>query len=54
MICKQTFETATKNGLGGVLKRLGKRLLMALGLSAAASPTDAAIHQKIFGSGFTM
>ena len=35
------------------LKPLAKNLLIPLGLTAAASATDAAIHKKIFGSGMT-
>ena len=35
------------------LKPLAKNLLIPLGLTAAASATDAAIHKKIFGSGVT-
>ena len=43
-----------KTGLSlmkNVLKSLAKSLLMPLGLTAAASATDAAIHKKMFGSG---
>ena len=36
-----------------VLKPLAKSVLIPLGLTAAASATDAAIHKKIIGSGFT-
>ena len=36
-----------------VLKPLAKNVLISLGLTAAASTTDAAIHEKIFGSGVT-
>ena len=36
-----------------VLKPLTKSVLIPLGLAAAASATDAAIHKKIFGSGRT-
>ena len=36
-----------------VLKPLGKSVLIPLGLIAAAAATDAAIHKKMFGSGFT-
>ena len=39
--------------IGNVLKPLAKSVLIPLGLSAAASATDAAIHKKIFGSGNT-
>ena len=34
-----------------VLKALAKSVLISLGLTAASSATDAAIHKKIFGSG---
>ena len=34
-----------------VLKPLAKNVLIPLGLTAAASATDAAIHKKMFGSG---
>ena len=37
-----------------VLKPLAKSVLIPLGLTAAASATDAAIHKKMFGSGVTM
>ena len=33
-----------------VLKPLAKSVLIPLGLTAAASATDAAIHRKMFGS----
>ena len=36
-----------------VLKPLAKSHLIPLELTAAASATDAAIHKKMFGSGFT-
>ena len=36
-----------------VLKLLVKRILIPLGLTAAASATDAGIHKKILGSGIT-
>ena len=39
--------------MGNVLKPLGKSVLIALGLTTATSATDAAIHKKMFGSGFT-
>ena len=39
--------------MGNVLKPLGKSVLIPLGLTTAASATDAAIHKKMFGSGFT-
>ena len=44
-----------KNGLPlikSVLKSLAKSVLMPLVLTAAASATDAAIHKKMFRSGF--
>ena len=37
--------------IGNVLKPLAKSALIPLGLTAAASATNAAIHKKIFGSG---
>ena len=42
-----------KTGLSlmkNVLKPLAKSVLIPLGLTAAASVTDAAIHKKMFGS----
>ena len=39
--------------IGNVLKPLAKSVLIPLGLTAAASATDAAIHKKIFRAGFT-
>ena len=39
--------------IGNVCKPLTKSVLIQLGLTAAASATDAAIHKKIFGSGTT-
>ena len=36
-----------------VLKTLAKSVLISLGLTAAASATYAAIHNKMFGSGTT-
>ena len=39
--------------IGNVLTPLAKRVLIPLGSSAAASATDATIHKKLFGSGFT-
>ena len=36
-----------------VPKPLAKMVLISLGFIAAAAGTDAAIHQKMFGSGFT-
>ena len=36
-----------------VLKQLAKRVLKPLGLTAAVSATDSAIHKKMFGSGLT-
>ena len=36
-----------------VLKPLAKNVLIPLGLTAAASTSDVAIHKKIFGSGTT-
>ena len=40
--------------IGIVLKPLAKRVLIPLGLIAAALATDAAIHKKMFRSGFTI
>ena len=37
--------------IGNVLKPTAKSVLVSLGLTAAVSATDAAIHKKIFGSG---
>ena len=39
--------------IGNVFKPLAKSDLISLGLTTAASVTDAAIHKKMFGSGFT-
>ena len=39
--------------IGNVTKPLAKSVLIPLGLMAAASATDADIHRKMFGSGFT-
>ena len=39
--------------IGNVLKPLAKSVLIPLGLTTAASATDAAIHKKMFGSGNT-
>ena len=50
------FEPILKTGLPlikNVLKLLAKSVLIPLGLTAAASATDASIHTKIFGSGTT-
>ena len=38
------------NLIGNVLKPLAKSVLIPLGLTAAASAKDAAIHKKMFGS----
>ena len=48
------LEPLIKTGLpltGNVLKSLAKSVLILLGLTAAASATDACIHKKMFGSG---
>ena len=37
--------------IGNVLKPLAKSVLIPLGLTTAASATDASIHKKMFGSG---
>ena len=45
-----------KSGLpliGNVFKPWAKRCLVPLGVTAAASATDIAIHKKMFGSGTT-
>ena len=39
--------------VGNVRKPLAKSVLIPLGLTTVASATDAAIHKKMFGSGFT-
>ena len=39
--------------IGNVLTPSAKSILIPLGLTAAASATDAAIHKKMFGSGTT-
>ena len=39
--------------IGNLLKPLAKSVLITLGLTAAASATDTAIHKKMFGSGNT-
>ena len=39
--------------IGNVLKPLVKSVLIPLGLTTAASATDAAIHKNMFGSGIT-
>ena len=39
--------------IGNVLKPLAKNVLLPLGLTVVASATDAAIHKKMFSSGFT-
>ena len=52
----QLLGPLLKTGLpliGNILKSLAKSILIPLGLSAAASATDAAIHKKMFGSGNT-
>ena len=36
--------------IGTVLKPLAKKILILLGLTAAASAANAAIHKKMFGS----
>ena len=48
-ISRYTFRTITKNLIpliGNVLKPLAKSVSIPLGLTAAASATDAAIHKK--------
>ena len=39
--------------IGNVLKPLTKSVLIPLGLTALASATDAAVHEKVFGYGTT-
>ena len=39
--------------IGNVLKPLAKSVFTPLGLTTTASAADAAIHQKMFGSGTT-
>ena len=39
--------------IANVLKPLAKTVLILLGLLAASSATDAAVHKKMFGSGTT-
>ena len=39
--------------IGNVLKPLAKSVLIPLGLTPAASATDAAVHRKMFVSGTT-
>ena len=39
--------------IANVLKPLAKTVLILLGLLAASSATDAAVHKKMFGSGAT-
>ena len=46
------LATLLKNGLpleGNIFKSLAESVLMSLGLTAAASPTDVAIHKIFFG-----
>ena len=40
--------------IGNVLKPLAKSFLIPLGLTAAASATDAAVYKKMFGSYVTL
>ena len=50
------FGPLLKTGLpliGNVLKSLAKSVLIPWGLTAAAAVTNAAIHKKMFRSGFT-
>ena len=52
----RTVRPLLKNGLpliGNELKPLAKSVLISLGLTAAASATDAAVHKKMFGSSMT-
>ena len=48
------LRSLLKTGLpliGNILKPLTKKVFTPLGLTAAASATDASIHKKMFGSG---
>ena len=50
------LEPLLKTGLSlmkNILKPLAESVLISLGLIAAASAIDAAIHKKMFGSGVT-
>ena len=50
------LDPLTKVGLSlmkNVLKPLAKIIFISLGLTAAASPTDTAIQNKIYGSALT-
>ena len=46
-----TLQKITLPLTGNLLKLLTKRVLILLGLTAAALATDAAIYKKMFGSG---
>ena len=53
---KKLLGPTLKAGLpliGNVLKPLAKSVLIPLGLTAAASATDAAIHKEMFESSMT-
>ena len=55
-IFRYSFSTITKNWIAftrNVLKQLAKIVLIPLGLTAAASETNVAIHKKMFESGVT-
>ena len=39
--------------IGNILKSLAKSVLLSLRLTVGSSTTDAAIHEKLFGSGVT-
>ena len=52
---RRILGSLSKTGLsliGNVLKPLAKNILIPLGSTAAASGLGAAIHKKMFGSGF--
>ena len=53
---QRLLRSLLKAGLslvGNLLKPLAKSVLIQLGLTAAASTADAAIHEKMFGSHVT-
>ena len=53
---KRLLRSLLKAGLslvGNLLKPLAKSVLIPLGLTAAGSTADAAIHEKMFGSHVT-
>ena len=55
-LCRLSGPLKLKTGftlMKNVFKPLAKSILIPLGLTTAASATDAAIHKKLFGSGMT-